>query len=38
LLSLSADYVRRNMALIVADAFALKPGEAATRLAAAAGP
>jgi hypothetical protein len=38
LLSLSADYVRRNMALIVADAFSVDPGEAATRLAAAAGP
>jgi len=36
MLTLSADYVRRNMALIVADSFALKPGEAATRLAAAA--
>jgi len=37
-LTLSADYVRRNMALIVADAFSIKPGEAATRLAAAAHP
>jgi hypothetical protein len=37
-LALSADYVRRNMALIVADAFSLKPGEAAARLVGAAGP
>jgi len=37
LLNLSADYVRRNMTLIVADAFSLDPGEAAKRLAAAAG-
>jgi hypothetical protein len=35
--ALSADYVRRNMALIVADSFAVSPAEAEARLAAAAG-
>jgi hypothetical protein len=33
--ALGADYVRRNMPLIVADAFALEPGPAAARLEAA---